>query len=130
MNPNEVQSVIRIEPPYGTRLVQHMHHAELLFAKKDAKAVIDWIHNLNLQAISVLELVTQRENVTRCVNCNGGIIIDTTRTSDVFPNGFPMKCPMCNGTSLIEQVKPNDIISDTIPPAPQAPVIHVVKETE
>ena len=134
MNPNEVQSILRIEPPYGTRLVQHLHHAELLFANKDAKAVIDWIHNLNLQAVSVLIMQVTDTNVTLCKNCDGGHIVDTTRTNNIFPNGIPMKCPVCNGTSIIIK-EDNDIISDTMPPPPvtetsNSPVIHVTKDTE
>lgn len=131
---SEVQTVLRIEPPYGTRLVQHLHHAELLFAKKDAKAVIEWIQNLNMQVISLLMQQSMESNVTPCTNCEGGFIIDRGRTSETFPKGFPMKCPVCEGTSLIthfeQQAKPNDIISDTIPPAAPVPTIKVVKEYE
>ena len=118
------QNTIVFQAPYGTTFVQHLHHTELLYAKKDIGKVLEWLNTLRLEVIQQYS-ETVSETSVPCKNCKNGYIFDTNRTNEVFPEGVPVLCPTCNGTTIITR---NDIIEDTEKTIPCNPPVHVVPD--
>lgn len=106
MNDIIEQDLLRIEPPYGSRLVQHLHHAELMYAKKEVKTILNWILDLHTELVARY-IQTSSKNQKQCT-CNNGYTLDASRTNEVFPDGVPVKCSICCGIGYIEA---NDINS-------------------
>lgn len=110
INPN--QSSLKIEPPYGACIVQHLHHVELVYGKSQIKQILTWLQGLYAEAVLQIEKITT-ETYRPCDACKNGYMLDETRKNEVFPEGVPVMCSVCKGT---KQIVVNDIINDE--PAP------------
>lgn len=102
------QDLLQLVPPYGTRIVQHLHHVELMYAKKEVKTVLNWILDLHTELVARY-IQSSPKNHKQCT-CNNGYTLDASRTNEVFPDGVPVKCSICCGVGYIDS---NDIIPPT-----------------
>ncbi len=118
------QNSLVLQAPYGTTFVNHLHHVELLYAKRDIGKVLEWLQNLNTVLISQYT-ETVVETSEKCKHCKNGYILDTNRTNEVFPDGIPIKCPDCNGTTMVIK---NDIIEEPPKTFPCNAPVHVVSD--